>query len=353
VAISADGKRIVSGGEDNTVKVWDAFTGRDLLTLKGHTESVISVVISADCKRIVSRDESGKILVWDAANGRRLSDSPIERSPESASVAVSGNIRVRADGPLLRIERIISEEERWQRRMEEEPSERFLRFRDSKDYHAAEAETAELNHQPFAAVFHLDRLLPLLPEQRRELLARRRAVLTTELKKTPGDIWAARALARQAVGDPGSLSDRETLLSFRAALSTQQDAPHDRSYGALLLRTDSPREAILVLRAAIQNRDPDAPPVEELLLALAHLQRDQTAEARKYLQIAVAWMRQGTMPVRAAEVVGLATTGPLSALGRLVVRPPDPRLESLDPQTAYELNTLREEVERALAKAKR
>jgi WD40 repeat protein len=37
VAFSADGKRLVSAGDDQTVKVWDATSGQEMLTLKGHT----------------------------------------------------------------------------------------------------------------------------------------------------------------------------------------------------------------------------------------------------------------------------------------------------------------------------
>ena len=37
VAFSPDGKRIVTGSVQNTVKVWDAETGQEILTLKGHT----------------------------------------------------------------------------------------------------------------------------------------------------------------------------------------------------------------------------------------------------------------------------------------------------------------------------
>ena len=57
VAFSPDGKRIVSGSGDRTVKVWDATTGQETLTLKGHTRTVRSVAFSPDGKRIVSGSE--------------------------------------------------------------------------------------------------------------------------------------------------------------------------------------------------------------------------------------------------------------------------------------------------------
>ncbi|KIM24761.1 hypothetical protein M408DRAFT_26728, partial [Serendipita vermifera MAFF 305830] len=53
VDISPDGKRIVSGSRDYTIRVWDAETGQTVLgPLQGHTSSVWSVSFSPDGKRI-------------------------------------------------------------------------------------------------------------------------------------------------------------------------------------------------------------------------------------------------------------------------------------------------------------
>src|SRR5262249_15755379 len=51
VAVSPDGKRLVSGNYDRTVKVWDADTGRETLTIQKHWGSVLSVAFTPDGKR--------------------------------------------------------------------------------------------------------------------------------------------------------------------------------------------------------------------------------------------------------------------------------------------------------------
>ena len=35
-AFSPDGKRVVTASEDNTARIWDAATGREIVALKGH-----------------------------------------------------------------------------------------------------------------------------------------------------------------------------------------------------------------------------------------------------------------------------------------------------------------------------
>jgi len=68
VSFSPDGKRIVSGSQDKTVKVWDAQTGQETLTLKGHSDLVTSVSFSPDGKRIVSGSGDKTLKVWDISS---------------------------------------------------------------------------------------------------------------------------------------------------------------------------------------------------------------------------------------------------------------------------------------------
>jgi hypothetical protein len=70
VVFSPDGKRLVSGSYDNTLKVWDAQTAQDTLTLKGHNNWVLSVAFSPDGKRLVSGSGDGTVKVWDAQTGQ-------------------------------------------------------------------------------------------------------------------------------------------------------------------------------------------------------------------------------------------------------------------------------------------
>ncbi len=71
VAFSPDGKRIISGSRDNTIKVWDAATGAELMTLRGH-DGLDSIAFSPDGKRIFSASDDKTIKIWDAANGAEL-----------------------------------------------------------------------------------------------------------------------------------------------------------------------------------------------------------------------------------------------------------------------------------------
>ncbi|KAM3076313.1 WD repeat-containing protein 88 [Clarireedia jacksonii] len=72
VAFSPDGKQVVSGSSDDTVRLWDAVLGTALQTLKGHTGSVYSVAFSPDGKQVVSGSGDDTVRLWDAVLGAAL-----------------------------------------------------------------------------------------------------------------------------------------------------------------------------------------------------------------------------------------------------------------------------------------
>ncbi len=93
VATSREG-RIVSGSNDRTVKVWDIAQAKEITTLRGHTGEVASVALSPDGKWIASGSLDKTIKLWDAVTGREL------RTLKGHTQAVQG-VAFSPDGTLI------------------------------------------------------------------------------------------------------------------------------------------------------------------------------------------------------------------------------------------------------------
>jgi WD40 repeat protein len=98
-ALSPDGSRAVTASEDRTLKLWNAHTGEELATLRGHRLPASRVVFTPDGTRIISSGGSkqgwvvnnpspGELKVWDAETGVELLSLPGLQYP-SYGVAVS------------------------------------------------------------------------------------------------------------------------------------------------------------------------------------------------------------------------------------------------------------------------
>jgi small GTP-binding protein len=65
VAWSADGRRVVSGALDGTIRLWDVETGLYLRLLNDPTCAAFGVACSADCRLGLSGCRDGAVRVWD------------------------------------------------------------------------------------------------------------------------------------------------------------------------------------------------------------------------------------------------------------------------------------------------
>jgi len=72
MAMSPDGKSMVTASEDRTARVWDLYEGVERLILKGHTKTVVSVAFSLDLRLLATGSEDGTARVWDAVTGKQL-----------------------------------------------------------------------------------------------------------------------------------------------------------------------------------------------------------------------------------------------------------------------------------------
>lgn len=148
VAISPDGRRIVTGIDNGTAKVWDAENGRELLTIDGSDARLFSsVVFSPDGQRIVTANLDWTAKVWmaaspedveawrkeeEAAEQRDLHMRAIRTAEAELNAAVTRMDWGEVAAKLAEAEKLIPEDERG----ELEPL-RFKILFGRKDYPAA------------------------------------------------------------------------------------------------------------------------------------------------------------------------------------------------------------------------
>lgn len=71
LAFSRDGKLLASGSDDKTVKLWDVESERERLTLRGHAEKIITAAFSPNGVTLATAGADGKIFFWDVVTGKQ------------------------------------------------------------------------------------------------------------------------------------------------------------------------------------------------------------------------------------------------------------------------------------------
>lgn len=94
-----DGRLLVSGSWDGTMKLWDVASGRELRTLAGHGWGIYKAFFSPDGRRLASSSRDATVKLWDVRTGRetltinadRLAVKSVAWSPDGRLLASSGN----------------------------------------------------------------------------------------------------------------------------------------------------------------------------------------------------------------------------------------------------------------------
>src|SRR3984893_17667338 len=70
VAFSLDGRHIVSGSGDKTLRLWEVTSGREITRFEGHSAAVRALAFSPDGRHLVSASGDRTLRLWEVASGR-------------------------------------------------------------------------------------------------------------------------------------------------------------------------------------------------------------------------------------------------------------------------------------------
>lgn len=97
VAFSDDGKRLATSGWDRSVKIWDADSGREIMTLRGARDGLIDVAFSPNGRRIAAVGDDRMLHLWDASPPDKIQDVTVLKGHAGPVM----NLALSSDGKLL------------------------------------------------------------------------------------------------------------------------------------------------------------------------------------------------------------------------------------------------------------
>jgi WD40 repeat protein len=97
IVFSADGKQLISGGLDRSLRVWDVATGKALQQLGTHLGPISSLALSQDGQMLASGDMDSAVRLWTLSNRvERFADSGHNGPVEYVAFSPDGRMLVSA-----------------------------------------------------------------------------------------------------------------------------------------------------------------------------------------------------------------------------------------------------------------
>ncbi len=98
IALSPDGKTLVTGGRDKAIKVWDVETGELQKTLQSDSGAIASLAVSPDGKAVVSGSGDRMVRIWDLTSDDR---PQMLADPTGPSSYLVSRVGISADGETI------------------------------------------------------------------------------------------------------------------------------------------------------------------------------------------------------------------------------------------------------------
>lgn len=90
IAYSSDGNLIASAGTDKLIKIWRANEGKLLYTLNEHKGNIYDIKFSPDSKQLISSGENNNLFIWDVKKQKKLKNIRLEETVLSLDFSPDG-----------------------------------------------------------------------------------------------------------------------------------------------------------------------------------------------------------------------------------------------------------------------
>jgi WD40 repeat protein len=116
-------RNLISVGRDNSIRLWDTVTGKEIRPFHGPTAQVRSIAVAPNGKFLAAGDSKGSIWLWDIASGKKLHQL-VDPPGEVDTLSFAPNSRILASGGYgnpVRCWDIPSGKEVWKSALKGEP----------------------------------------------------------------------------------------------------------------------------------------------------------------------------------------------------------------------------------------